>query len=223
MRKTKSFLLAGLIGATILGACAPTPYGNRHLIDRNPIQVAESIERLELYPNAHGFNLSERDRRAMMGFLARYAQEGSGPIYMNAPSTSGPGAAAAAREVNNTLSMLGMRDVGIQQGRYPAQPGSPAPVVVSYQRLKTLIPRCDAHYDRYAMTGSNAPTENWGCAHYANIAAMVANPDQFLEPYALDDPNMQRRMEIYERYIKGETTDAAEGEGQEASSRETGG
>lgn len=220
LRKT---CLAGLLGAFALGACAPVAYTPTNELISHDVKVAESIERLELYPNAYGFQLSERDRRAMLGFLANYAREGSGPIYMNTPATAGPGAAAAARDVQQALAVMGMSDVAVQAGRYPAAPGAPAPVVVSYQRLKTLVPRCDSRRDRFMMTGSNAPSPNWGCAHYANIAAMVADPNQFLEPYALDDPNMQRRMNVYERYIAGEVTGAAEDEGRQASSRETGG
>jgi len=42
----------------------------------------------------------------------------------------------------------------------------------------------------------------------ANLAAMITDPRQLLEPYAAGRPNAQRRQVIYDKYIQGEPTAA---------------
>lgn len=189
---------------------------------RHRIQVAESIERLELYPRADGFEMSSRDRAAMMGFLAAYARSGSGPLYLNAPSGGGHGVGIARSHISGALGSLGISQAALQSGSYRTAAGAPAPLVVSYRRLKTLVPDCRRSADLTA-TGQNAPSPDWGCAFHANIAAMVADPNQFIEPYPMTEPNATRRMVIYDKYIEGTPTAATKPPEQRVSSRDAGG
>jgi len=57
----------------------------------------------------------------------------------------------------------------------------------------------------------------FGCFQSANLAAMVTDPRQLLEPYAAGTPNPQRRQVIYDKYINGETTAAEVNERQSLS------
>ena len=57
-------------------------------------------------------------------------------------------------------------------------------------------------------TYSNQPQGGFGCFQSANLAAMITDPRQLLEPYASGQPNAQRRQVIYDRYIQGEPTAA---------------
>ena len=185
---------------------------------RNQVTVAESLERLELYPRRDGMNLSARDRSAMAQFLAAYGQGGSGPILIHSPEGAGAGVAAAKSEVKMAMTSVGLSDAPLRSESYPARDGAPAPVVVSYRRLRTIIPDCGKTLHDLRVTGRNAPTADWGCAHTANIAAMVADPDQFLGPYPLGEPNAARRMVIYDKYIEGAATGAGIPAGQKQSS-----
>ena len=186
---------------------------------RNPVTVADSLERLELYPRRDGMDLSARDRSAMAGFLAGYGRGGSGPILIHAPDGAGAGAAAAKSEVRMAMAAVGLGDAPVSTKSYPARPGAPAPVVVSYRRLKTVLPDCGALATDLRITGRNVPTPAWGCAHASNLAAMVADPEQFLGPYPTTAPDAARRMVIYDKYIEGSPTGAAAPAGQKVSSQ----
>ena len=216
----KSLLIAAPLAFAVTACVTPTT--ELPSVARNQIKVAESIERLELYPNRHGMDLSPRDRQAMAQFLGSYAREGDGPIYLNRPASGGGGIQSASAQVRNTLSAIGLGGVAVQEGVYPSAPGSPAPLVVSYRRLKTIVPDCRVGYD-LTRTGTNTPAPDWGCAYHANIAAMVADPNQFLAPYPLGPSEPQRDMVIYEKYINGEQTAATRPGDQIISSQETGG
>jgi len=60
--------------------------------------------------------------------------------------------------------------------------------------------------DDLTLTYHNQPSQSFGCAGTANLAAMVADPRQFLEPYASGTPDTQRRIVVYDKYIQGEPT-----------------
>ena len=216
MTRTPKFL-AALAASAFLGGCLLGPELPPTSV-RNQVTVAESIERLELYPREDGMTLSARDRSAMADFLSAYGQGGNGPILIHSPKDAGAGVAAAKSEVKMAMASVGLSGAPLRSESYPTRSGLPAPVVVSYRRLKTVLPDCGQRMIDLRVTGRNAPTPDWGCAHTANIAAMVADPEQFLGPYPLGAPNAARRMVIYDKYIEGANTGAAIPAGQKQSS-----
>ena len=218
---TRILLTAG--AASVLAACSTGPYQEQApSVNRTQIQVAESIERLELYPRADGLALSARDHQAMVGFLAAYAKEGDGPIFLNQPASGGAGAASASTQVRSAMAHLGLGGVPVKTGQYPVAPGSPAPVVVSYRSLKTIVPDCRSLGD-LTKTFYNQPHPEWGCSYHANIAAQIADPNQLLAPYEFGTADPLRRADIYEKYITGEPTGSTRSPDQNVSSKATGG
>ena len=92
MRHLKSSILLGSAAlAVLLSGCAtPTPsLPPAHL--NHPVQVAESIERLELYSRPNGLELSARDKLAVAQFLDGYRDSGEGPLYINKPANAASG------------------------------------------------------------------------------------------------------------------------------------
>jgi len=152
-----------LIAVIGLSACAVPSKSFAPTTMRNAVQVAESIERLELYTRPNGMELSARDKLAVAQFLDGYARSGDGPLYVNRPA--------------NALSGLGT------------------------QQAEAVIRGLMMHF-------SNQPHSTFGCFQSANLAAMVTDPRQLLEPYASGQPNAQRRQVIYDKYIQGEPTAA---------------
>ena len=216
-QKRLAALAAAISAPVLLAGCLQGPELPPTAL-RNQVTVAESLERLELYPRQDGMSLSARDRSAMAQFLAAYGQGGSGPILIHSPEGAGAGVRAAKSEVKMAMASVGLSGAPLRSESYPTRGGQAAPVVVSYRRLKTVIPDCSSTLNDLRITGRNAPTPDWGCAHTANIAAMVAGPEQFLGPYPLGAPDAARRMVIYDKYIQGSPTGAAIPPGQKQSS-----
>lgn len=197
--------------AAIIAGCStaiPTyaPYDELH-----KVRVAEMIERLELYIRPEGMNVSARDRSAMMNFFRMYGTEGDGVIYMNVPASAKgtDGLRQAEAEVQSMMTHLGLSPAAIQMGSYPAAPGQPAPIMLSFRRFATLPGNC---HNGQNMTQSynNMPYYNFGCASQSNFAAMVADPRQLLDGYD-DDPAMTaRRSTVLERYVEGQNTAATQ-------------
>jgi len=196
--------LGGFIAAASLIACATPTASTGPSVFNNKIQVAESIERLELYTRPNGLELSARDQLAVNQFLQTYRQSGSGPIYLNVPShaASGLGVQQAQALIGQNLTTLGLGRSAMQTGQYQTAHGSPAPVVVSYRTLK--MPKDCRHLGDTTDTYTNQPYDNFGCFHTANLAAMIGDPRQLLEPNDMTIPDSQRRQTVYDKYIQGE-------------------
>lgn len=203
----KACVISAILGLSACAAPSQT-FAPTHL--RNAVNVAESIERLELYTRPNGMELSARDKLAVAQFLDGYARSGDGALYINRPSSaiSGLGTQQAEAVVRGLMAEGGLNPNSVQTGQYNSRPGAPAPVIVSYRTLRAIPQDCREMSD-LTRTYSNQPHGQFGCFQSANLAAMVTDPRQLLEPYALGQPNAQRRQAVYDRYIQGESTASA--------------
>lgn len=192
-----------------LSACANASKSVAPIHLRNSVNVAESIERLELYSRPSGMELSARDKLAVAQFLDGYAKSGEGALYINRPSSaiSGIGTRQAESVVRGLMAQGGLNPNAVQTGQYQSRPGAPAPVVVSYRTLRAIPQDC-RELGRLHDTYTNQPHDNFGCFQSANLAAMISDPRQLLEPYSAAQPNAQRRQVVYDRYIEGTQTAA---------------
>lgn len=219
----KPFISVMLLGATsvVLSACSTPQSSYPPVSVRNPIQVAETVERLELYARPEGMTLSARDEDAVAGFLQAYGRFGDGPLYINAPNRphSGAGIAQTHQLISKLMGQVGLPTAQVQSGQYYAQMQGPAPIVVSYRRLKTIPQDC-RKLGNMSMSYTNQPYDNFGCSANANLAAMIEDPRQLLEPYAQTPPVMKRRSTVYDKYIKGENPASEQPDRQQVSAEE---
>ncbi len=74
---------------------------------------------------------------------------------------------------------------------------------------------CGDWSENLGTTRQNSPFPNLGCATQNNIAAMVSNPRDLIEPQPMDPGDTQRRLTVLERYRAGEPTPAERTETQE--------
>lgn len=204
-------LLAGCFSGSAHQATYPS-------IERNPIQITESVERLELHSHANGLTLSPRDSAAVGEFVANYRRYGDGPLYMHVPSTlaGGLGVQQAQGLVRQSMSMAGVPHNKISIANYKPYMGGATPVVVSYKRLKADLQDCRSLGDLTRVSG-NMPYPEFGCSYHSNLAAMIENPNQFLAPYPMGPPNAERRKAVYDSYIQGENPASAQPDRQENS------
>ena len=209
--KNRNRTLINALGTTLVAAmvtaCATPSASTGPSAFKNKIQVAESIERLELYTRPNGLELSPRDQMAVNQFLRSYRQSGNGPIYLNIPSNAatGLGVQQAKSLIRQNLASLGMGGAAMQTGQYQAANSSPASVVVSYRTLKTVPADC-RNFGDITDAYANQVSDSFGCFHSANLAAMIGDPRQLLEPYEMTIPDAQRRQTVYDKYIEGENT-----------------
>ena len=206
---SKLCLASVFIGLTACSTATPT-HGN--VFEENKFQIAERIERLELYPQVNGLQLNPRDKEAVARFLRDFSNNGDGTLFMNVPSNQAGGIGAQQAEdfVKSVLRQSGHSASKVQKGQYQVAQNAPAPVVVSYRKFSTLIPRCNQTGD-LRLTGNNQAYLGFGCAHFANQAAMIGDHRQILRPADQTPADSQRRSAVYESYIEGADPSSANG------------
>ena len=74
---------------------------------------------------------------------------------------------------------------------------------------EAATPDCSKGWGNITSTGSNRPFAHYGCAVTANIAAMAANPRDFITPTPIDPSDDARREVVMDKYRQGVATSTA--------------
>lgn len=96
------------------------------------------------------------------------------------------------------------------------------PTAMHYERHPIIVTKSGAHVKEcgewpkdLSRTSQNDQYENFGCAQQANIAAMVANPQDLIRPRAQTPSDPMRRSKVIDDYRNGAATSAATEEQQQ--------
>jgi pilus assembly protein CpaD len=210
-------LLAGCTGdrGDITGSIGDTPQ------QRHPIQVARGIATMDLLPGGGPGGLTDRQMADVRGFSAGWTASGRGQLLIEVPTGAGPvtdsQSAYAVKEIRRAILSTGVPAKAVAQTHYPANgPGHLAPVRLSYPVLQAKVPHeCsqaveDAGYSETFLQNENRQPYNFGCAYQQNLAATVADPEDFIRPRAEDAPSSARRADVMGKYRKGQATPGAE-------------
>lgn len=155
---------------------------------RYPITVQEAPETLDI-PVGSGTAGLDADTRAVVASFGRDAAlHGTSGVLVMAPKGSANEKAAAylAGDISKTLKATGLSARLVALRSYPASdPSSNAPIRLVYNRIKAVSPPC-GNWSEDAAPNDEAGDDGaeFGCSTQANLAAMVANPNDLLMPRA---------------------------------------
>jgi pilus assembly protein CpaD len=236
--RNRSFRLGGaLVGIAIaLGACThtdeqltasvPEDYRLRH-----PIAIQEADQSVVIFVGHARGGLSASQRADVMGMAQVWLHEGTGAIKADVPvDTSNAAAAADAfREINALLSAAGVPPRGILVHRYhPQDPRQMATIRLSYPRISAVAGPCGLWPEDIGSSSKNKgyydnkSYHNFGCAYQRNMAAMIDNPSDLVQPRPETPAYTTRRSEAFEKYRKGTSTATTYPEADKAKLSETG-
>jgi pilus assembly protein CpaD len=207
--KRVSGILRGamLLAAAALTSCAAPFNGPQDVTDERaifPISVAPHMETLKVSFGGTAWGLSPEMDSRLAAFTKDYLQNGNGVISVSVPNDD----EAARRYFAERLSQLGVPAWRILFGNGDtALPN--ATVEISYIRYAAETPACGDWSKNSANTASNLSPPNFGCATQHNIAAMVADPRDFIRVEQTDAADAKRRMTVLDKYRKGEPTPAS--------------
>ncbi|HEY2246491.1 MAG TPA: CpaD family pilus assembly protein [Bradyrhizobium sp.] len=231
-RRHTLHLLGALIGlSTMLGGChtaseqmvasgAADDYRLRH-----PIAITEATKTTVVFVGHGRGGLSATQRDDVMGLARTWVREGTGGVVAEVPVDS-PNAKAAASTMHDIRSVLmagGVPASGIATRPYrPANPQELTPIRLSYTRIAATAGPCGTWPDDLGpnidnpLYGENKQYYNFGCATQRNLAAMVANPSDLVQPRAETPAYTMRRTEGFEKYRQGNSTATAYPESEKA-------
>ena len=237
-RKRALRLAGALIGVSVaLGACryggdvvttasVPDDYRLRH-----PIAVQEADSSIVVFVGRGRGGLSAEQRADVMGLAQSWMREGTGVISVDVPVDT-PNARAAKdslREIQATFAAAGLppRAVNVRQYR-PEDPRHMAAIRLNYPKISAVAGPCglwpedlgpSIHNKGYF---DNKPYYNFGCANQRNLASMVANPSDLVQPRAETPAYTPRRSIAFDKYRKGTSTATTYPEAEKAKLSDTG-
>jgi pilus assembly protein CpaD len=237
--RNRALRMAGaLVGlAVVLGACThtgdqvttasiPEDYRLRH-----PIAVQEANQSIVIFVGHGRGGLSADQRADVMGLAQTWRREATGPITADVPvDTSNAAAAADAfREIQSLLAAAGVPPRGINLHRYhPNDPRQMAAIRLNYPRMTASAGPCGVWPEDLGPAISdksyieNKSWYNLGCAYQRDMAAMVDNPADLVQPRSETPPYTARRIEGLDKYRKGTPTTTVYSESDKAKLSDTG-
>jgi len=220
--RKRAFRIAGaLIGlAVVLGACThtdneitasvPDDYRLRH-----PIAIQEADQSVVIFVGHARGGLSASQRADVIGLAQTWLREGTGAISADLPVDT-PNARAAAnsfREIQALLAAAGVPPRGIVVRHYhPQDPRQMATIQLNYPKISAVAGPCGLWPEDLGPSIKNKSYienksyYNFGCAYQRNMAAMIDNPSDLVQPRSETPPYTTRRTAAFEKYRKGAPT-----------------
>jgi len=215
-------LLGALAGLSVaLGACTytsgevvtasvPDDYRLRH-----PIAVQEADRSIVVFVGHARGGLSASQRADVAGLAQTWVREATGAIVADVPvdTPDAWAAATAFREIQAVLAAGGVPSRGIVLHHYhPDDPRTLPTIRLSYPKISAVAGPCGLWpedlgpsilNDRYS---ENKQYHNFGCATQRNLAAMIDNPSDLVQPRSETPAYTARRTAAFEKYRKGAAT-----------------
>ncbi len=221
--RKRVFRIAGaLVGlAVALGACThtddvtttasvPDDYRLRH-----PIAIQEADRSVVIFIGHARGGLSGPQRADVMGLAQLWLQEGTGAITADVPvGTSNARAAAdSIHEIQALLAAAGVPPRGLVVRNYhPDDPRQLPAIRLNYPKISAVAGPCGLWPEDLGPSVKdksyfeNKPYYNFGCAYQRNMAAMIDNPSDLVQPRTETPAYTMRRTEAFEKYRKGAPT-----------------
>lgn len=189
----------------------------------HPIIVDRKEVQLDLAVPPGSYGLTHSQKQDLRDFALRFRNDDSGGILAVRAPSGGRNEIAAMRAMDDVQRVI--RSAGVPPGEtaneaYSAAGFPAAPIRVSFMRHVAKAPVCGDWSQNLARDPKNAPWPNLGCATQANLAAMVANPRDLIEPRGMTPRSSERRDTIWNKYIKGDTTIAKKDDQEKAQASE---
>lgn len=168
--------------------------------ERYPIRVEKAPVKVGI--KAPSGVLSAEQMDAVRNFATDARRTASSRIAIRWPSGGGA-SRQAAQTIGQTLVDQGIPHSMIAFGSYPG--GSKEPIRLSFERKVAVTDECGDWSDNLASTSANRPYRNFGCSTQHNIAAMVANPEDFERPRSSSPVLAGNRTQVMKIYVDNGT------------------
>ena len=180
---------------------------------RHPITLQEADHTLEIFIGSNRGELNPTQRADLLAFGLGWKHEATGGIVVDRPvgSSNEHASADAMREIVSILSASGLPPHSIVVRTYAATGPNLATVRISYPRVQAQAGPCGVWPNDIGPSMNrdyfeNQPDWNFGCATQRNLAAMVDNPADLVQPRGETPADTTRRTTVMEKYEQGNST-----------------
>jgi pilus assembly protein CpaD len=199
-------LLAGCYQAKETKALYPNDYRVRH-----PITLRDGQQSVEVFLSRNRGGLNPEQRADVMSFAGQWKRQATSGILIEVPRGAATKRAAtdSLREIHSILNAHGVPRSGVLVRSYAS--ANPPTIKLSYERLMAHAGPCGQWPHDLAPTSGdqvyqqNLEFWNMGCASQRNLAAMIDNPADLVQPRGETPVYQARRSVTMEKWRKGES------------------
>jgi len=202
--------LAGCYTQRVAEEAYPNDYRERH-----PITLKERAHTVEIFVGRNRGGLTPSQRADVLSFAQYWRHDATSGIIIDVPR-GGPTDHAAAdsmREVHSILTASGVPRNAVYVRRYKPSGSSLVSIKISYSKLSAEAGPCGLWPRDLGVSYGRTYSENrsyWnlGCASQRNLAAMVDNPADLVQPRGETPAYAARRSVALDKYRKGDSPSA---------------
>lgn len=184
----------------------PTDYRQRH-----PITLQEGDRTVEVFVGRNRGGLSPVQRADVLAFAQLWRREATSGIVVDVPQSSATGQAAAdsMREIHSIFAASGVPRNAVFVRNYRPGPAALSAIKINYSKMTATAGPCGQWpYDLGPAQDwsymENRPHWNLGCAQQRNLASMVDNPADLVQPRGEGPAYTGRRTFAIDKYRKGD-------------------
>ena len=208
-------MVAAGLGVALAGCYATTGKGSfpADYRQRHPIAIREGDRTFEVFVGNTRGGLVPALRAEVVAFAKTWYREGTGGLMIDVPAGTPNELAAgdALREIREILTAVGVAPYSVNVRPYRPVSSAVLPTIkIHYPRMTAEAGPCGLwphdigpSFDR--VYNENQPYYNHGCASQRNLAAMVENPTDLVQPRGETPAYTQRRTTVVEKYRKGDS------------------
>lgn len=168
--------------------------------EEHPISVDSQTVTMTMAPAA---GLSSLDRARLRAFADAYLRDGHGALTLTSPGGDDAGQSAGVRAA---LSEFGVSPDSISASSYRTGEGSTTDLILSYTHYVATPSACGVWEGTRERDFRNMRSPNFGCSTRNNLAAMIGDPRDLVEPPAMTDPDATIRIRGVTLFREGKVT-----------------
>lgn len=211
IKQIKKYVLPITI-ALVLSGCSSMWNGegdNPTVAEKHPIAVDSQVISLTMDIDPTISDLANIDKARLKAFALTYLQNGHGPISITAPTGGADDLVAqeTASDIRQYLNDVGVPWSAITGASYRAGgSGDDRQVVVTYTHFVASPSPCGIFDSEFKSSWRNVSQPNFGCADQNNLAAMIADPRDLIEPATSTPPDALQRVRGVRAFREGDIT-----------------
>jgi len=198
--------------AMLAGCYTPREADNQYPQDyrlRHPITLKEGRQTVEVFLSRNRGGLTPSQRADVLAFAQAWKRQGSSGIVIDAPRGGATDRAAAdsLREISSIFAASGIPRNGVYVRNYRPADSALASIKLNYSKLSAEAGPCGLWPDDLGPSSNNYNDNrnywNLGCASQRNLAAMVTNPTDLVQPRGETPAYTAHRSVVLDKYRKG--------------------
>lgn len=219
MNRTSPLFALALVGIAASGCTAPPLTNDSRQIysaeQKFPIVVEPQVVTLAVRTDGDLASLARGEDVRIAAFAQRWKARGQG--LLNVATANGASIDAAVAQLRKVLSSNGVDKKSMHFSSYPPATGEEnPPITLSFVAYAATASECGQDWsDNMGFAPRNVPWAEFGCSTQHNLAAIVADPRDLVEPRTSDPADAQRRSvvisEKYQNGLRTQTEAANEG------------